>query len=445
MTGVPLIVASCGNDRASDAPAAEGGAGDAALPGKAGTGPSDAASDAAVDVEASVPLVDTCFAEAGAVPTAWTSDPHLCLTVYAEAITGARQMAFAPNGDMFVEAGGTVVALVDANGDHVVSAAETFMFEGESLGLTGGVAIDPSGAFVYASSATTILRWPYKAGDHIASAVSEVVVRDMPDQGHFSRTLVFDAQSRLHVNVGSEGDVDTDPTLNATRAQVRRFTLPGAIPAGGIAYSAGEVFAYGLRNEVGLAFDSKGRMWGVENGSDGTYMPSVGQDNPAEEINRLDAPGVHFFGYPDCWTEYGFDGGGGKGTQWAYLTPDAKTDAFCRNPANVQPPAGAMPGHWAALGVTEVSGGSLPWPGDLLVTAHGSYYRDPAVGRLVAHAHLVGDKVASVEPIVGHLVDGGLEQGTWDARPVDIRMGPDHAAYFSDDYSSRIFRLGYRP
>ena len=77
---------------------------------------------------------------------------------------------------------------------------------------------------------------------------------------------------------------------------------------------------------------------------------------------------------------------------------------------------------------------------------------DPGIVRIAGaregeprRAHLVGDKVVSVTPIVGHLVDGGLEQGTWDARPVDVRSGPDGAVYFSDDTGIRIFRLGYRP
>lgn len=404
----------------------------------------DAASPADAGTDVQAPLVDTC-GDAGVVPGAWVVDPHLCLTVYAEAITGARQMAFAPNGDLFVEAVGLVLALSDSNKDGAISADETFTYADPSLTLTHGLALSPDGAFVYASSATTIYRWPYKAGDHVATGPPQIVVREMPSGGHFSRTLLFDPQGRLYVNVGSEGDVDIDPQVIAVRAQVRRFTLPKALPDGGLAYDSGELFASGLRNEVGLALDSKGRMWGVENGSDGNYIPVVGQDDPAEELNRLDAPGARFYGYPYCWTERGFDGGMGNGTQWAYQTPQPKTDTWCRDTVNVQPPVATMQGHWAPLGIAEYAGSSLPWKGDLFIASHGSYYRVPAVGRLVARAHLVADKVVSVSPIVGHLVDGGLEQGTWDARPVDIRTGPDGALYFSDDYGSRIFRLGYRP
>jgi glucose/arabinose dehydrogenase len=262
-----------------------------------------------------------------------------------------------------------------------------------------------------------------------------------PLGGHVSRTLVFDAQGRLYVNVGTSGDVDQLAGDEGLRGMVRRFVLPASLPPGGIAYASGEIYASGLRNEVGLAFDSSGRMWGVENGSDG-----IDDDNPGEEINRLDGPGSRFFGHPYCWSELARDGGLGPGTQWAYHGYAVEqTDAWCRDPRNVHPPAGVMQGHWAALGIAEYSGGSLPWKGDLFITAHGSSFRQPPVGRLLARAHLVGDVVQSVTPIVGHAVDGGLEQGTWGVRPVDVRTGPDGALYFSDDFGHRVFRLGYRP
>ncbi len=401
--------------------------------------------DAGADNE--VPLVNTC-GDGGVVATeVWLADPHLCLTVFADSdvVAAPRQMAFASNGDLFVMRPSFVQVLFDTNHDGAITPDESSLYAQPSTGITHGLAFSPDGSFLYASSDTTVVRWAYKPGDRVATASQEIVVHDMPANGHFTRTLVFDAQGRLYVNVGSAGDLDQGPDLASLRAQVRRFTIPKTLPVEGIAYDAGEVFASGLRNEVGLTFDSKGRMWGVENGSDGSYMPSVTTaDNPAEKINRLDAPGARFYGYPDCWTEYGFDGGLGRGTQWAYLT-GVRTDTWCRDPANVQGPAFAMQGHWAPLGIAEYTGGSLPWSGDLFIASHGSNARVPAVGRLIARAHLVGEKVMSVTPVVSHLADGGLDEGGWTARPVDIRTGPDGALYFSDDSGYRIFRLGYRP
>lgn len=455
MVGAATVVAlaSCGDGSPSDDPVPEAGPVDAPRDGAApadARGDSALADDAALD--AGAPLVNTCGDAAAAVPDVWLADPRLCLTVFSRDLPVARQLAFAPNGDLFVQAAGKVKTLVDADKDGFVSEAEMTAFADSIEGapeLNHGLAFSPDNAFVYASNALTIYRWSYKSGDRVANGPAEVVVRGIPDGGHTSRTLVFDKQGRLYVNVGSSVDIEQDPAIIALRSQVRRFVLPAVLPAGGIDYATGEAFAPGLRNEVGLTFDSKGRMWGVENGSDGISLPAYGDltpDNPAEEINRLDAPGVRFFGYPLCWTSFAIDGGPPAGTQWAYLGyPNQQTDVWCRDAKNVQAPAAAMQGHWAPLGIAEYTGGSLPWKGDLFVTSHGSSFRSPAKGRLVARAHLVGDTIQSVVPIVGHGVDGGLEQGTWDARPVDIRTGPDGAIYFSDDFGHRVFRLGYRP
>ena len=393
------------------------------------------------------------MADAGPYPDTWLADPRLCLTVFASDLPVARQLAFAPNGDLFVKAAGKVIALFDQNKDGVAGDTERAAFASSVEGraeINHGLAFSPDGSWVYASNDSTIFRWPYKLGDHVSAGPVEIVMDNLPPgSGHITRTLVFDTLGRLYVNVGSANDVEQDAGELAIRSQVRRFPIPKSIPAAGLDYGAGEVVAFGLRNEVGLAFDSKGRMWGVENGSDGVGLTQFGDltsDNPAEEINRLDVPGTRLFGYPYCWTEFAIDGGLGAGTLWAYQGyPLARTDAWCRDPKNVQKPAGALQGHWAPLGIAEYSGNSLPWQGDLFVGSHGSSFRVPAVGRLLARAHLVGDTVQGITPIAGHAVDGGLEQGTWDVRPVDIRTGPDGALYFSDDFGHRVFRLGYRP
>ena len=72
----------------------------------------------------------------------------------------------------------------------------------------------------------------------------------------------------------------------------------------------GEVFADGLRNEVGLGWSDATRkvLYGVENGMDNLYRADLGgdihQDNPAEELNAfpIDQPGRHY-GYPWCFSE----------------------------------------------------------------------------------------------------------------------------------------------
>ena len=122
----------------------------------------------------------------------------------------------------------------------------------------------------------------------------------------------------------------------------------------------------------------------------------------------------------------------GPKTQWADESMNAsnlKSDAWCRDTANVHPPAYVMPAHWAPLGIIQYTGTALPYTGDLLIPAHGSWNRQPSTGRVLAHAKLENDAVTDFTIIVGQKnANGQLVQGdAWDVRPVDVRQGPDEA------------------
>ncbi|WP_394848029.1 PQQ-dependent sugar dehydrogenase [Pendulispora brunnea] len=416
--------------------------------GFAGCSSSDSPGGGAVDGGGDAPGPAPVNCTGSARYDAWVSDPRLCVSIFATGLGEARQMAFAPNGDLFVN-NGRIVALWDADGNGTSETNEQSTFA-SAPGLNHGLAFSRDGRFVYASSDTTVYRWAYSPGLRQANGAAEVVVRGIPGGGsHNSRTLVFDSRGRLYVNVGSAENVDIANT--ATRAQVRRFTIPDTIPSGGIDYASGEVAAHGMRNEVGLYVDAQDRLWGAENGRDNLTDPDFGgdihTDNPGEEINVVDGNGSSFFGYPFCYSEYALSTGKGPGTEWADPSlPDAarKTDAWCADRTNVHPPAFVMPAHWAPLGIVQYTGNSLPFAGDFIIGVHGSWNRSPAVGRLLARAHVENGSIISVDPIVGQKDSAGrLTQGAWDARPVDVRQGPDAAIYFSDDGGGRVFKVGY--
>ena len=388
----------------------------------------------------SAPPASNC---AGGAAGVWVGDPQLCVVEYASGLGGARGLAFAPNGDLFVN-NGSVTVMFDADHDGASADGERATFA-TAPGLNHGIVFSRDGRFVYASSPSTVYRWAYTAGARRAAGNAEIVIDGIPNGGHVTRTLVFDSSGRLYVSIGSASNVDNTAELAATRGQIRRYTIPDALPQGGLAYAAGEVVASGMRNEVGLYMDARDRMWGVENGRD--QLSKDGHDvhntNPAEKVNLIDGTGARFFGYPSCFTEFDLPGGEGPGAQWAdpTLAPAArKTDAWCRDPANVHAPAFALPAHWAPLGVAEYQGSLLPLGHDLIVASHGSWNADPAVGRVLARLYRDGDKITRFEPIIGERgPDGALRQGQWDARPVDVREGPDGALYFSDDQGGRVF------
>ena len=384
---------------------------------------------------------------------AWFADPALCLVEYASGVPGARGMAFAPNGDLFVVSYGQVIVLYDADGNGLSDPSERATF-GSIEGLNHGIAFSPDRRFLYVSNETTVYRWPYSLGQRSTTDAPQVVVSGISSGGHGTRTLLFDSAGRLYVAIGSEGNLDTDAQLRASRSQIRRFAVSSPLPPNGIDFLSGELVASGMRNEVGIAFDSQGRFWGVENGRDqlldDRYGGDIHYDNPAEELNRIDGPGPTYFGYPQCWSEGTLTGGNGPGTQHAdqQMPPELlQTDAWCQDTANVRPPAAVVPAHWAPLGITEYTGSLLPssYRGDLFIASHGSWNREIGqVGRLVARAHVRSDgSVASIDPIVGERGgNGNLREGYWGVRPVDIQQGPDGALYFSDDLGGRVFRIG---
>src|SRR5262249_55224434 len=144
-----------------------------------------------------------------------------------------------------------------------------------------------------------------------------------------------------------------------------------------------------------------------------------------------------------CFSEFHLPGGNGPGTQWADVTlpmTNRKTDAWCRDTAQVHPPAFALPAHWAPLGILEYQGNALPLGHDLIVAAHGSWNSDTPVGRVLARLHRSGDAITSFEPIIGERgPDNLLRQGQWSTRPVDVRESADGLLYFSDDSGGLIY------
>ena len=137
-------------------------------------------------------------------------------------------------------------------------------------GLNHGLSLTPDGKKLYASSETTVYEWDYDAATRRTSN-QKTVVRGMSTGIHSSRTVVVvpQAPNLILVQVGSNSNFDMPSQQMSTgRAIIKVFDVSKA-PANGYQYNTeGEVFGYGLRNEIGFAADPNGVFWGVENSGD---------------------------------------------------------------------------------------------------------------------------------------------------------------------------------
>jgi len=360
---------------------------------------------------------------------------------------------------------GRVVWYKDDDYDGI---AEDSVVLATAPGLNHGLVVDKG--YIYASSDTTVYRWPYIVDKNKNELVNvdeyrEIIVKNMNADGqggapggHKTRTLAFDDYGRLYISVGSAGNVDND----STRSRIRRFDvynttssteLEDIVASGGIDFMEGYVFADGLRNEVGLAFDKYGVLWGVENSADSLERDDLGGDihneNPAEELNRfsVEEEGMHW-GYPYCWSEYYLppNVGGGRGTIWGWPSfsmdedADMTIDEWCRK--NTIPSVIAMQAHSAPLGITFYSYKSeLPsycpnneeafpekYDGDAFIAFHGSWNRDVPTGYKVVRIPMTD----------------GLPTNSSDD-PIDIMWHYDTGADTTDDGYNAKWPSGLRP
>lgn len=396
-------------------------------------------------IDAGVTLVNSCRGpSSAAVANAKVPDGY-CAWTWAE-VSEPRGLTVAPNGDVLVveRGAGRITVLFDSNDDGVSDANERATLI-EDTSLNHGITLHDG--FLYASSATTVMRWPFAIGARTALTGKQTIVTGIPTGGHSTRTVIFDAEGRLYVSVGSGSNVDS----NSSRARIRRFSA-AQVAAGNVAFGDGEVFADGLRNEVGLRFDSQGRLWGVENGRDELNRADLGgdihNDNPAEELN-LFAEAGKFYGYPYCFSEFLLPSGIGMGptTQWAdpgTMNDGTHNDAWCRDLANVVPPKLAMPAHVAPLDVLFYDGASFPpeLTGDAFVSFHGSWNRNPPQGYQVARVVFENGSPVRYEPFFGFNGTSDIGAG-WPHRPVGLGVGSHGELFVSSDASNRIIAIGY--
>ncbi|KAF2185584.1 iron reductase domain protein [Zopfia rhizophila CBS 207.26] len=329
--------------------------------------------------------------------------------------------------------------------------------------LNHGIVVSPDGKTLYASSATTVWAWDYDAATMSVSGSSRVVVSGMDTRGHVTRTLVIPLKhpNLLIVSHGSNDNFDyASGDIKVGRSSVKAFDMTKT-PSSGYNYAEGGYqLGYGLRNEVGLAFDEDGMLWGVENGSDEVHRTvnskavDIHIDNPADEINYLGDPSkenTQWYGYPTCYTVWSpstiTDKKFSVGDQFVMAPNTTFNDDTCKErsvPAKL-----AFQAHSAPLDASFSNDFK-----SMFVTFHGSWNRNPPTGYKVVEVKFT-KKASGFGPVEPVTSDKGWTDIFWNPnvnecstthcfRPVSIAKDKSGRMYITSDSSGEgeIFLLG---
>ena len=356
----------------------------------------------------------------------------------------------APNGDLFLadSQAGTVFVLRGVGADGKAAQIEKFA---TGLDHPFGIAFYPAEnpRYVYVANTTTVVRFPYHAGDLHASGKPEMLVPDLPGYaqlrggGHWTRDVVFthDGQHML-VSVGSGSNVDDADTHPREwhRADVLEFTPEGKFV---------KVYASGLRNCVGEAINpTTGSLWCSTNERDnlGNYLvPDYVTSVP--EGSFFGWPWYYMGGHQDPRLPQPCANGTGPNPDAKPLTDDqAKSCSRVDLSAKVKTPDVPVQPHMASLEMSFVpehgdGAFSKMFAGDAFAAEHGSWNRAQRAGYEVIMIPMHGGKAdGSYEDfLTGFVTKDGQVWG----RPVGVTVGHDGALYVTDDGSRSVWRVTY--
>lgn len=331
-----------------------------------------------------------------------TLPPGFAIQVFARDLPKARGLALGDKGTLFVGTYGTgkVYAIAPDGKSKVLI---------EGLQDPNGVAFHDGG--LYVAEPTRILRY-----DAIEQRLDNppqpaTVCGVLPKQRiHGLRAIHFGPDGMLYVPIGSRCNICRE---EAGFAVLTRLDVKAENPTP-------QPLAVGVRDTQGFDWHPQtGELWFTDNGRDG-----LGNDAPADEINRLSQAGMHF-GFPFC---HGAN----------VIDPEFAAGRVC---GEFTPPAWELPAHSAPLGMRFYTGKQFPpeYRDRLFVTEHGSSDRESKIGSRVTTLTLQGNLVVKYEPFA----EGWLRNNQAWGRPVDVLIAKDGALLVSDDKAGVVYRIAY--
>ncbi len=390
-----------------------------------------------------IPTVDIAPAKGWPKGVSPAAAPGLQVAAFATELDHPRWLYVLPNGDVLVvetnapakpddaqgvkgfvmkqvmkKAGSTtdsanrITLLRDANGDGTVDLRTTFI---EGLNSPFGVAL--VGNDLYVANTDSIVRFDYSPGATRIEGTGERKF-DLPGgpiNHHWTKNIIASRDGKkLYATSGSNSNLAENGMENEERrAAILEFDL---------ATGASRVFASGLRNPNGLAWNARtGALWTAVNERD-----ELGNDLVPDYMTTVQDGG--FYGWPYSYFGQHVD------ERMKPQRPDLVAKALV--------PDYALGAHTAALGLAFFeSGNAMPerYRGGAFVGQHGSWNRKPKSGYKVIYVPFRDGKPSGMpEDVLTGFVN---KEGDAYGRPVGVAFDTSGALLVADDVGNVVWRV----
>lgn len=345
-------------------------------------------------------------------------------------VSGARELAVLPNGDVLAGTTGNTVAIVpDAQG---YTAGRPLTFAQLPDDRASGVAFSASRCEVYIGTEHGIYAAQYAIGETSAHGLHRIAaVRTGPvaphsdGDVHTTTSVVFsDESDALYFSVGSSCNACTE--ADPTRASVFRLGRNDTKPV---------KIATRIRNAIALAIDpERNALWVGDAGQDDLPF-----GHPYEFLDDASAhAGVADYGWPQC-------------------EENRKPYVAGANCSKTVTPLAVLPAYSTIVGAAfypPAERGRYAFPqryrGGLFAAAHGSWHRrsdafaaEPQVAFFAMRAGRPArpvdwrDSTMQWQRFVGSFQSGSSRSG----RPTGVAVGTDGSLFVADDSAGAIYRI----
>ena len=345
-----------------------------------------------------------------------------CVHYYAT-VGDARQLRFAPGGDLFVASpttstsgGGVggmsgVVIVPDDNLDGVGDTVLTFL---DALPSTQGLLF--TGGYLYYQDGTKILRTPFAPGDRAPSGTAAQVadIQIYSSDTHWPKTLDVADDGTVYVSNGGDQGEACDPARPFHGGILKLDGTPGGTPV-----------ARGLRNPFAVrCARGHDRCFALELAKDNSMAPDFGREKliPIHEGDD--------WGFPCCAT---------RGTPYLDVQPvpdcsgvTAESAAFYigHTPFGIDFEPGLWPAPWTGNAIVALHGAFSSWTGERVVAIG----MDPTTGLPLASSDLDGGDTGAMTDFATGWDDGKRDHG----RPAAVAFSKDGRLFLGNDNDGTI-------